>query len=435
MEVQVPWGLRSVVHRLAGRPCRIQYEGCWNPASWVPLATEELALHLRYPPDPELSRLVQEYPNGVIRALSEASRLDAAAQIIEAYPDRRIAILAETLAEVKVIRKGLRTRLGEQARSRVTRPDLSPGLLGGSKVYVGLFGDLNQLQNSDPSQETGLRPTGTREQPRRIELVLIWKAKAAALSQYEEVLLSEPHAKMFGFMLWDAQYTPGEQLAVQSMFGFHSVLVGEQGQCPRPVTVSRLEIGTAGLPVGLSKVEVLNAGIRHNDARNWQLLRAAKIYASEGLSTLLVAADVLHAIQLAGRLPGWSLLSKTDGYRDAFQAASGRSALKPCPAHVPNAIVLEDELHQINLGNYFALVHAGIHALAQKCVESILFPGNKNQTEPFHLLDCRDAHHKHLTRLSKERRKQYTELGWSVDGSDPLEERVKAFIRAQWRRE
>jgi len=407
VEVFQPEGLRPVLEAVAGEQPSLDL------AHWKISDPRECGF-LENHVSPDALQLVASSRHGIIQVQSKSSRSQIVAQIIATFAGRRMAFLSSSASEVESTLQAVWTLLSRPLQRQLAA--LGPGMDENQHktVYFGTGGDLEHVA-CDPTRPLHL---------------IVWLDANHILQRLPQIATdSFSRSRVFGFTVGSKVPVRDELDQVEANFGFDWVRVLPDGESERFVQCEFHPIrGGHRIDPSIDGKLLLDQGIVGHDARNKLITRIACEH-FESHATVIVAANLRHAIALAKKLPKATI-------------ARDRRAIPEWIPKADHAVVLRKIRREMNdptlrivpLGDWehAALDHAeavlyaaGSRGVAETFRQKVI-PGNCIRMRPAVVIDFQDLHHPQLKRDSRLRLKSYERWGWTTD--DLVRKRVVEFF-------
>ncbi|MDB5306081.1 MAG: hypothetical protein JWO38_283 [Gemmataceae bacterium] len=372
------------------------------------------------PRGPAVLDLVRRHDRGLVRY--DPAAVDVAAVIAEialAWPQMSVAVVCDRAAETRALRDrlrhlGLADTIASASRNRPCTGDAGRVIVA---TPVGLAGDGVDLAWR--------------------QIVIVVDALDALGEQARYCLDHALRARVYAMLPIDARPSPHEWDLLRMRFGFAELVVPAPGLIERPVTVEWESVRCGrGPDLGADILAVKRRGVWHNGQRNRLVAGIARRVATgspddgaAGAGTLVLVETVAHALALAGRLRGWSVVSSLpvikDGLTASQMAAIGAGASPFSTAPFP-AIVTFDGLARYDLAAVTAIVRADAGTGLPPLPPGRL--GAEFPAPPLRLVDLDGDSHPLLRRAARQRRAAYVGRGWFAPGVDPVEGRAARFL-------
>ncbi len=245
-------------------------------------------------------------------------------------------------------------------------------------------------------------------------------------------------SRLFGFLPRGASLKAQERDQCTALFGPSELVIPRHGQIERPINVLLLPIkGGPKLADTEDTVDLLRQGVWLHPVRNRRIARLAAALAAGNLSSLgwlankpdvmhelgrcgpkpgvgIFCNNIEHAIELAGLLPGWRLVTgvpvRTNGL--SSQGVEVLKLARRQPSRPgKGVIVTEAGLSRIRRCNVIIRADAGVGAIPTHWAST---SAGACPPRPALVVDFYDLYHSDLTRRSKWRRTQYLAAGWRM---------------------
>lgn len=396
-----------------------------------------------------LIEVVRTHANGIFRyrPAERLSRATMLLEIIAAFPNAAIAVVAATHNEVSEIMNELRRRYYENAPALATRcisprrdevgtvADITDDMTSGEngflcRVLVGHYHDMQE-----PASEWERR-----------HIVIAWDVRKAIAHFPSFVLSRASCARLFGFWRDDNPLSPRERDWVQAIFGFRVFDVLSAAMCGRPVCTEIVPMRHRHVRGNVTDVlDVKRRLIWRNHIRNRHIERLARAVAAgdtAGLARALpsraVAAimrlssrkctvlveNVEHAHYLRRLIRDWPLVA---GENTAFQVGDDNCGVARVNSPPGCQIVTFSAAQGASCGNVDVVIRADAGE-GQLPEQFRRFWAIAEAPEPVILIDFADEVHPFLHRRTERRIDMYRDSGWFPVGRDPEEIEVSRFL-------
>ncbi len=382
------------------------------------------------PVDREVLEVLAVEPRLVVRHGDKVDKARIIAQIALTFPDATIA--------VGTARRGEAQDLGRRLRQWVPDTTIAtaegPGGRPAGRVVVGTF--------------TALSGTGVRLCHRDIYVAA---HALESLGELGKLPLNEAqHARFVGLIPADLRLSPHDADELRAYFGFIDVHVPTHGQHLLPINVIvECNKSAPHLAEAANLVEIKRAGVWRNPVRNRRVAALAKLVAAgelqglaarfpkvaEGLANCadprvaLLADNVEHALELARRLPGWSIAT-APGLNLTGLSRADRDLLAQAQAEIGQgnkAITTMAAAQQMRVNQLDAVIRADAGTGLPPWSGEQLRISNASDHRVL-LVDIADERHPMVRRFVRQRDRAYRRAEWFPPGSDPVIERVKRFL-------
>ena len=257
------------------------------------------------------------------------------------------------------------------------------------------------------------------------------------------------NARLYGLMPDDVELPPFARDRVTALLGFPKLHIRRHGDNESPTNVVFCKItGGQSIDLGLSPLEVKRQGVWRHPVRSRRIAALARAVATGDESVLadkfpgvlkriawpgalsidepvgILVENVEHALVLAERLPGWSVVT-ADDICQAGLSRRQRQILRDGgdqqrgDGHV---IVTWEGLSRVKGLDVLIRADAGQEAYPVTQSNSIC----PNRNLPGLILDFADKHHPLLRRWARQRKQDYVAQGWDTGDEDieasPLEQ-------------
>lgn len=381
--------------------------------------------------DQELLDVVARHGRALVRYGHSVDRAWLIAQLALAFPALTIMVFCSRTHEAQV----LAIRIRQWLPGTVTKTESSRIPREKNRIMVGTYQQM--LGNCDIQQR---------------DLFIALDA-VEALGQLGVMAINAAwKARLLGFLPGDRELAPRDADHLRGFLGFQQVAIPAHGYKPLPVeVVFEKHFGPLKVENPEDQLSLRRNGIWHNPIWNRRIARLAKalqendreplrsfpgaLNASKGRIATRVAVlveNVEQALALAEYLPGWPLCAGREiNLKGLPRKARDLLASMPKVSANPNyAIFTSAALAQLDPNEFDVLVRADAGEGLPPLDEAKLIVPNGNQHR-FLLLDYDDRRHDVLRCRTEKRKKAYREQGWYGVGADPVEERVKLFLRSR----
>lgn len=415
-EAGVPVGVRGVLR---------------HPNLPVPIPSERL-------PDRRLIEYVAHQDRGLIRYDPDrVSVIHLVAQIARAWPYRRITVVVSGRSDT--------IRYAQQLRT------------AGIDTYG--FSARNQ-----PSVETRVAvctPSGIAYnpiEPARQDIVIVLNIAAMTAKDHRWRLRYVTRARLYAMLRVGQHLSPYEEDLVRHVFGFAELIIPRHGYQMRPIEV--VWARSAGRQLRFRPVSdfaLKRDGIWHHKERNRQIARLATAFAAGDdevlgrslhrfhaprtaglpLNVFVLAENIEHALDLARKLPGWSILAGGSVDHRGLSAEQRSIIEQPRSCrdpYMPYGIVTHAGMqHQ---GMPWGLVDVLIRADGGTNLPDLPMAAQvvRVADRPLMIVDLDDDHAPELRGSALRRQTAYCEIGWLPADVPLTEYRVAQYLAARVRR-
>lgn len=406
LEVFQPEGLRPVLEAVAGEQPSLDVVP-WKMRN--PGEHGFLGPHI----SPDALQLVAATRQGIIGVHSMASRSQIIAQLIATFAGRRMAFLSSSTGEVKTTLSAVRALLSPQLQTQIAVIGAGADDDDDITVYWGTGGDLARISCN----------------PKRPLQLIVWLDANHILQRLPQIATnSYSRARVFGFTVGNKVPAWSELDQVEVYFGFDWIRVLPDGESERFVQCEFHSVhGGHRIKAAIDGKLLLDQGIVGHDARNKLITRIACEH-FESHSTVIVAANLRHAITLAKRLPKATIVRDRNVIPEWIPKTDHGGVLRKIRREMNDPtlkIVPLGDLEHASLDHAEAVLYAaGSHGVAETFRQKVI-PGNCLRMRPAVVIDFRDLHNPQLKRDSLLRQKSYKRWGWTTD--DLVAKRVAEF--------
>jgi hypothetical protein len=352
--------------------------------------------------------------------------------IIRHGPRQLVPLLVEVLGAFRTVTvvilvgqaktaTGLRSALRKQVNRPIRPLNSQSDSVTGVDVIVGTAGELVNVQHRLCHD---------------IHLVICADARVALDERSRQALDAAFRAKLFGCLPDSEQLDWLDEQKLTEAFGFAEVAILPNGLAPRPGTFFPIRFrGGRQLPPDLDPFALIRRGVLQNQRRNCRVVTTAReIWGGRynpGIeSCVVIAGDHQQALELHRRIR-WPILSDGQPTRPRGYSSSQLTELQAAriswnlvegpfiatvsqaplvPLHTCDAIILA--------GGGKGLSATLLETLVQRAEES----------RPAQVFDFADEHHPVLARHALLRRKALASIGWTVNGPESIEDRIRRFL-------
>lgn len=408
-------GLAPILEAVTGVQCAPVVSTLESCAPW---ANGYLGPHCHREP----LELIGASRHGLITVPGPEVRAQIIAQTIAAFDGVRMAFISASADEVESTFRKVLPHLDERLQRRVTVLQNGVDDDLDKTVYAGTFGDLEHVKC-------------WRGRP--VTMIVALDARHLLQRLAQQAIDSFERARLFAFAKSSDSFAGVERDCIESLLGFESITVLPGGESVRLVEAILVNVRKGRqLDSSFDGKSLLDHGIVWHHERNRAIVDVALEHC-ETQSTVIIAANLPHAIALAKRLPRATIardkcpipqrIPKADHAIVArrVRRAMGEPTLRIVPLR---------NLNEVHLDQAEVVIYAAGSRGVDESFRDKVIPGNRIRHRPCTVIDFRDIHHDALASDSCQRRETYRRWGWLTE--DPIQQRATAhFARRGFRHE
>jgi hypothetical protein len=294
----------------------------------------------------------------------------------------------------------------------------------------------------------------TESQFWRSDFVFLLHAPEALHQRAAQALMAvDTRFRLFGFLPLDQRLSTHEADWMMATFGAERFEIPGDGIRYRAASVAWLRVGGRPVANSADNFRLHRDGYWLCNARNHRIAQAAKAivagdergilgYLSQdafdhlsllhGRRTMIVAANVTQACQLARYLPRWRIITAPDTVTDSLSAEEQRLVAERRPGWDggDGLIVTEAALGPVAVLQPDVLFWAigGRHGATVLRDALICEAG---ESDPVLVVDCNDRDVIQHRNWCRKRKLAYIQAGWFEPGIDPFVGRTREFVEAK----
>ena len=394
-------------------------------------------------PDRPVLEFIHTHQNGLIRISSDSVKpARLIAQIHKSWPDQKLAVVAACRDTGKQLAKELR-----RLRCRVSLISSRHNPAEVERLVVTTFTGLAHTAQYKGEQYDCFDCNW-------LDLVVVLNANEAVGKKPMECLSSLRRARLYGLVDSRVESAPLERDWMASIFGFQQIAIVEHGSGLRPVEVIQYPIVGGSRPTaGKDLVLLKRQGLWEHGLRNRKIIQLACLLRTQDCRRLkqvfpavaraiqsrplariaILVENIEHAVALSAGLPDWEIVTGPTVFREGLPA-DVQTLVVPNSwrTEPPNyTIVTFEGLKCTNLPQWDAVIRADGGTGLPHLPQSQLRQTARKQTQPLLLIDFNDRHHRQLRRWSRQRRDAYDLADWHPAGVDPLQARLRRFLKTR----
>ncbi|AMV19198.1 hypothetical protein [Planctomyces sp. SH-PL14] len=356
--------------------------------------------------------LIAEAKQGVVDVPTEKLRDRVIAHIIAAFPSIQIAVVSGSRSDLEYTIRSIRNLLAESHHARLI-PIRNGVVERDGHTYFGTIADLQWLYRL-----SGI-PNG---------LIIFLDASNIAHSWAAEAVDSFAFVRVLGFRLGTVSLSAVEADSIDCVFGLESVSILPGGDSAREINARIVNVRSGRKLSGdLTGQKLRDHGIVYHQSRNRAIVQVA--VSSASTSTVIVAADLRHAVRLAKKLPRAEIVRSDASIPHWISEADHhviRRKVRRTMMDSTLRVVPLGDLGEASLDQAETVIYAAGTCGVDDNVRSITIPGYWIRHRPAIWVDFLDIHHPELRRGAKMREAAYQRWGWLAGNS--LEQKVAEYL-------
>lgn len=366
--------------------------------------------------------LIGALRHGLITVPGPEVRAQIIAQIIAAFDGRRMAFVSASADEVESTFRKVIPHLDERLQRRVTVLQNGVDDDLDKTVYAGTFGDLAHVKC-------------WRGRP--VTMIVALDARHLLQRLAQQAVDSFERARLFAFAKSSDSFAGVERDCIESCLGFESITVLPGGESARLVEAILVNVRKGRqLDGSFEGKSLLDHGIVWHQERNRAIVDVALEHC-ESRVTVVIAANLPHAIALAKRLPRATIVRHQSPIPPRIpkvdHAIVGRQVRRVMGELTLRIVPLRD-LREVHLDQAEVVIYAAGSRGVDESFRDNVIPGNWIRRRPCTVIDFRDFHQHTLASDSRTRQEAYRRWGWLTE--DPIQQSVAAhFARRGFRYE